>query len=484
MYQRDRLYIGGDWVPSTGDARLEVVNPATEEPAGHAPAGTAADLARAVDAARTAFDGGRWPRLSPGDRAEILDALADELTERAEEIAEVITAESGLPIRLVRMAHVGGPIATLRYAAGLARTHPFEQDRQGRLYRFRVRQLPVGVVGAIVPWNIPLLGACAKIGPALAAGCTVVLKPSPETPLSSFFLAEVAESVGLPPGVLNVVPADHEAGSELITNPRVDKISFTGSTAAGKRVAAACAEQIKRCSLELGGNAAAVILDDADPMETANHLIGMSLANNNGEACIVQGRVLVPERRAGEYVEAICAAAKGIPTGDPTDARTMLGPMVTSRHRDRVMDYIRMGSTEGARLVHGGGRPAGLDRGWYVEPTVFDSADNTMRVVREEIFGPVVTVIPYRTDAEAVALANDTEYGLSGAVFSADPQRATSAAHRMRAGSVYVNGALMIEANAPFGGFKQSGIGREGGPEGLAEFLETQAVYWPSAIPD
>ena len=484
MYQRDRLYIGGEWVPSTGDDRLQVVNPATEEPTGHAPGGTPADLARAVGAARAAFDGGRWPALSPSDRAELLDALADELDGRADEIAEVITAESGLPIRLVRLIHVGGPVATLKYAASLARTHPFEQDRQGRLYRFRVRQLPVGVVGAIVPWNIPLLGACAKLGPALAAGCSVVLKPAAETPLSSFYLADAAEAVGFPPGVLNIVPADREAGAHLVTNPGVDKITFTGSTAAGKRIAAICAEQVKRCALELGGNAAAIVLDDADPMETANHLVGMSLANNNGEACIVQGRVLVPERRAGEYVEALCAAAKGIPTGDPTDARTMLGPMVTSQHRDRVMDYIRMGSHEGARLVHGGGRPVGLERGWYVEPTVFDSADNNMRVVREEIFGPVVTVIPYRSDAEAVALANDTEYGLSGAVFSADPQRATQAAHRIRAGSVYVNGAIMIEANAPFGGFKQSGIGREGGPEGLAEYLETQSVFWPTTIPD
>jgi aldehyde dehydrogenase (NAD+) len=483
MYARDRLYIGGQWLPSTGNRRIVVVNPATEEPIGHVPEGTPEDMAAAVAAARSAMDGGRWLCLNPADRAELLDALADGLMRRADEIAAAITAESGLPIRFVEMAHVAVPIGSLRYAASLARTVSFEQDRQGKRFRFRVRHLPVGVVGAIAPWNMPLISAAAKIGPALAVGCTVVLKPSSQTPLSTFYLADVAEEIGIPPGVLNIVPADRRATAALIAHPSVDKITFTGSTAAGKRVAVACAEQIKRCSLELGGNAAAVILDDAPPEETAAELINMSLTNNNGEACIMQGRVLVPERRASEYVEAICAAAKLIPTGDPTDPDTALGPMVTRGHRDRVLNYIRMGIDEGARVVLGGSRPTGLERGWYVEPTVLDNCDNAMRVVREEIFGPVLTVVPYRTDAEAVAIANDTEYGLSGSVWSADPGRAAAAGMRIRAGSMYINGAFMIEANAPFGGFKQSGLGREGGPEVLGDYLEPQAIYLPGALP-
>jgi aldehyde dehydrogenase (NAD+) len=479
MYARDRLYIGGEWLPSSDDGRLLVTNPATEEVIGQVPEGTPEDIARAVEAARRAVDAGRWLCLGPADRAELLDALADGLTARADEIAQVITAESGLPIRIVRAFHVAGPVSALRHSANLARTTHFEQDRQGRLYRFRVRHLPVGVVGAIVPWNLPLVSACAKIGPALAAGCSVVLKPSPQTPLSAYYLAEIAAEVGIPPGVLNIVPADRRASAALVTHPMVDKITFTGSTAAGKRIAVSCAEQVKRYTLELGGNAAAIILDDAPPEETAAQLISMSLTNNNGEACIVQGRVLVPEKRAREYTEAICAAAKTIPIGDPAEEETSLGPMVTRAHQEKVLNYIRVGVDEGARIVLGGGRPPGLDRGWYVEPTVLDHADNSMRVVREEIFGPVLTVVPYRTEREAIELANDSEYGLSGSVWSADPGRATAAGMRIRAGSVYINGAFMIEANAPFGGFKQSGIGREGGQDVLLEFLEPQAIYLP-----
>ncbi|GAA3446580.1 aldehyde dehydrogenase [Planomonospora venezuelensis] len=480
MHVRDELYIGGAWTASTGTGRIEVENPATEEVIGYVPDGTPEDMGRAVGAARAAFDRGPWPGTSPAERAGAIDAFAAALTARAGELTEVITAETGLPITVVGLAHVRPAIATLAYYAELARTTEFEEERPGARSPFRVRRLPAGVVAAIVPWNIPLLGACAKLGPALAAGCTAVLKPSPETPLSACLLADAAHEAGLPAGVLNVVPAGREAGAALVAHPGVDKVTFTGSTAAGKRIAAVCAERMTRYSLELGGNAACILLEDAPVERAAAGVAGMSLMNNNGEACIVQGRILVPRARHDEFTEALCAVAREIPLGDPADPRTLLGPMVSRAHLERVLGHIGTGTAEGARLACGGKRPEGLDRGWYVEPTVFAGADNGMRVVREEIFGPVVTVIPYDSEEEAVAIANDTEYGLSGSVWSRDPLRAAEVGARIRAGSIYVNGALRLDAAAPFGGFKESGIGREGGPEGLAEYLEPQVVFVPA----
>ncbi|MFI0356020.1 aldehyde dehydrogenase [Actinomadura sp. 9N407] len=480
----DELYIGGTWVPSTRSGRIEVENPATEEIIGSVPDGTAADMRRAVDAARDAFDTGPWPRMEPAERADLIDALAAALTRRAARLAETITGETGLPITVVKPAHTHAAIATLGYYARLIRVTPFEEERPGARFPFRLRRLPTGVVAAIVPWNIPLLGACAKIGPALAAGCTVVLKPSPETPLSACMLAEAAHEAGLPPGVLNVVPAGREAGAALVAHPGVDKVTFTGSTAAGKRIAVACAERTARCSLELGGNAASIVLDDAPAGRVAAGAVGMGLVNNNGEACVVQGRILVPRTREKEIVEAIRAAAETVPPGDPADPATLLGPMITQAHRDRVLGYVGTGIEEGAVLVHGGRRPAGLERGWYVEPTVLSGVGNDMRVAREEIFGPVLTVIAYDGEEEAVAIANDTEYGLSGSVWSADPERAAAVGTRIRAGSIYVNGAFRLDADAPFGGFKESGIGREGGPEALAEFLEPQSMFLPAEARD
>jgi betaine-aldehyde dehydrogenase len=476
----DELYIGGTWVPSTGPGRIEVENPATEETAGRVPDGTPADMERAVDAARDAFDTGPWPRMTPDARAAALEAMADALTARAEELAGTIVTETGLPITIVELAHARPAIATLRHYARLVRTTAFEEERPGARSPFRLRRLPSGVVAAIVPWNIPVLGACAKIGPALAAGCTAVLKPSPETPLSACLLAEAAHEAGLPPGVLNVVPGGREAGAALVAHPGVDKVTFTGSTAAGKRIAAVCAERMKRYSLELGGNAATIVLDDAPAERVAAGAVAMGPANNNGEACIAQGRILVPRAREHELAEAIAAAARARPVGDPADPRTLLGPMITRGHRERVLGYVASGIAEGADLVHGGRVPEGLDRGWYVEPTVFAGVGNGMRIAREEIFGPVLTVIPYDGEEEAVALANDTEYGLSGSVWAADPERAAAVGTRIRAGSIFVNGTLRLDADAPFGGFKESGVGREGGPEALAEYLEPQVMFLPA----
>jgi aldehyde dehydrogenase (NAD+) len=473
---RDHLYIGGVWAEPAGSERIDVVSPATEEVIAQVPEGNVADIDRAVQAARDAFDHGAWPRAALAERAQVLSGFADALAARTDEFAAVISSEGGFPIGLVP-GQVVRAIDFVRYYADLIRTASPEETRATSTGGAVVRHLPVGVVGAIVPWNIPLLGALPKIAPALAAGCTVVHKPSPETPLSAFILAEAAQASGLPAGVLNVVPASLEGSRRLVDHPGVDHIAFTGSSAVGRDIAGACGKQLKRYSLELGGNAAAIVLDDAPLQLVARGLMMTGLVLNNGEACIAQRRVLVPRARRDEIAEALAAAAKSIPVGAPDDPGILVGPMITKAHQQRVLGYCDIGRDEGAKVAAGGGRPAGLDRGWYVEPTVLVDVHNGMRVAREEIFGPLVCVIPYDTEQEAIAIASDTEYGLSSSVWTADPVRGAELGKNLRVGSVYVNGALNLDPNVPFGGFKQSGIGREFGPEGLAEYQETQAVF-------
>jgi betaine-aldehyde dehydrogenase len=334
------------------------------------------------------------------------------------------------------------------------------------------------VVGAIVPWNVPLFTTMLKLAPAMAAGCTVVLKPAPETPLDAYILAEAAEAAGVPAGVLNIVAAGREVGEHLVTHPGVDKIAFTGSTAAGRAIAALCGQLLRRCTLELGGKSAAVICDDADVDTTIAGLLPASTMNN-GQACVAQTRLLVPNSRKAEFTDAIAAAVGALVVGDPADPATQVGPLTSARQRERVEGYIAAGRDQGATVAVGGGRPAGFDRGWYVEPTVFADVDNGMRIAQEEIFGPVLAVIGYDDVDDAVAIANDSEYGLSGSVWSADVERATAIANRMQTGTVSVNG-FMIEFCAPFGGFKNSGLGRELGPEGLAHYLEYKTVMYPS----
>ena len=341
-----------------------------------------------------------------------------------------------------------------------------------------VRREPVGVVGAIVPWNVPLYVTMSKLAPALVAGCTIVLKPAPETPLDAYILAEAFAEAGLPKGVLNIVSAGREVGEHLVKHPDVDKISFTGSTAAGKRIMSLCGEQLKRVSLELGGKSAAVILDDADLDTTIPGLLPNSLMNN-GEACVAQTRILAPRDRYQEVVDRLVEAVRAMPVGDPMDPATQIGPLVASRQRDRVEGYIAIGQEEGAKVAIGGGRPAGADKGWYVEPTVFVGVDNKMRIAQEEIFGPVVAVIPYDGEADAVRIANDSSYGLSGTVWTADPARGVDVARKVRTGTYTVNG-FVLDFATPFGGFKQSGIGRELGPEGLEEYLELKSVNLPA----
>jgi betaine-aldehyde dehydrogenase len=340
-----------------------------------------------------------------------------------------------------------------------------------------VRREPVGVVGAIVPWNVPLFVTMLKLAPALAAGATVVLKPAPETPLDAVLLAEAIREAELPAGVVNIVPAGREVGEHLVTHPGVDKISFTGSTAAGRRIAALCGERLKRVTLELGGKSAAIILDDADLGSTIAGLLPAAMMNN-GQACMAQTRVLASRRRYAEVVEGLVEAVCALPVGDPTAPETFCGPLVAARQRERVESYIRAGREEGAAIAVGGGRPAGLARGWYVEPTVFTRVDNRMRIAREEIFGPVIAVIAYDDETDAVRIANDSDYGLSGTVWTADVDRGLDVARRVRTGTYTVNGFWM-EFSAPFGGFKCSGIGRELGPEGLEAYLEPKTIHLP-----
>ncbi|WP_174189410.1 aldehyde dehydrogenase [Nocardia barduliensis] len=477
MSNYDRLFVGGQWRAPSSDRTLEVVSPHTETVIARLAAPAHADVDAAVAAARDAFDHGPWRHSSVAERVAAVRDLAERYTAREPELAELVTAEMGAPLRFSRSAHVRLPGVMMRALADVAANFVWEETRPGYLGAdVLVCHEPVGVVAAIVPWNMPVFLTVAKLIPALLAGCTVVLKPSPETPLDAYLMAELLMDSAIPPGVVSIVPGDGELGAYLVAHPGVDKASFTGSTAAGRRVAVACAQALRRVSLELGGKSAAVVLDDADPEQVA---IGAQVAAlmNGGQACVAQTRILVPRNRYREYVSALSEMVWRLRVGDPADEATDIGPLVSARQRDRVHGYLETGLREGARAVVGGtGTPPGCDRGWYVRPTLFTDVDPGMRIAREEIFGPVVTVLAYDGDDEAVALADATEYGLSGSVWSADPERALAVARRIRSGTVGINQAYSMDPVAPFGGVKASGIGREFGREGLADYLTTKSV--------
>ena len=477
MLVHDRLFIGGGWVVPAGSGRLDVVSPYSEQPIARFPEATPADMDRAVTAARAAFDTGPWPHTAPAERADVLARAADHLDARSEELAALITAEMGSTTLFSQFVQVPVPIRQLRWYAELIRGYPFEEDRGRGRARSLVVHEPVGVVAAIVPWNTPLLVTMSKVAPALAAGCTVVLKPAPETPLDARVLAEAFHEAGLPPGVLNVVPAGREVGEHLVRHPGVDKVAFTGSTAAGRRIAGLCAERLARVSLELGGKSAAIVLDDASIEATVRGLSTLSFVNS-GQACVAQTRVLVSRERHDELVDAFAESAAAMAVGDPSDPATIIGPLAAERQRERVESYVALGRQEGATVVVGGGRPASQPTGWFVEPTVFTGVRNDMRIAREEIFGPVVSVIAYDDPDDAVAIANDSDYGLAGSVWTADVDAGVEIARRVRTGTYSVNGAQQA-SSAPFGGFKQSGIGREFGPEGLRLYLETKSIAVP-----
>ncbi|MGH3244138.1 MAG: aldehyde dehydrogenase [Spirillospora sp.] len=473
MREHDRLFIGGEWTTPAGTATIDVISPHTEEVIGRVPEGTEADIDAAVDAARRAFDDGPWPRMTPAERAGIVGRLSAIYAERQGAMAELVTAEMGSPIMFSVFGQAAVPQLVLQYYVDLAAAYTWEDERPGMLGPVTVTREPVGVVAAIVPWNVPQFTLMLKLAPALIAGCTVVAKPSPEAPLDGFLLAEWIEEAGIPDGVVNIVPAGREAGAHLVAHPGVDKVSFTGSTAAGREIAQVCGRQLKRVTLELGGKSAAIVLDDADLTAT---LEGFKLAAlmNNGEACAAQTRVLASRRRYDEVADALAAMVGGLVVGDPADYGTEIGPLVSERQRERVENYIRVGEDEGAKLITGGlDRPH--DRGWYVAPTVFRDVGNEMRIAREEIFGPVLVLIPYDDEDDAVAIANDSEYGLGGSVWTSDVDHGIDIARRVRTGSCGVN-MYTLDPNTPFGGYKNSGLGRELGPEGLLAYLEHKSI--------
>ncbi|WP_019926659.1 aldehyde dehydrogenase [Nocardia sp. BMG111209] len=480
LLYRDAFWIGGAWTEPAAAHRFPVVSPSSEEIVGAVPAATGPDIDRAVAAARAAFDTGPWPRLDPAERGAILVRAAEILHRRAADIAAITVEEIACPV-----GNPGSQTALVapvfEYYGRLAGSVDFERVVRDGGRAGIVTQEPVGVVGAIIPWNSPVTLAAWKTAPALAAGCTVVIKPPPEAPLSTFVLAEALHEAGLPEGVVNVVPGGREVGEHLVTHPGVDKIAFTGSTAAGKRIMSLCGEQVKRVSLELGGKSACVLLADADVATVIPAVVGIGM-NRSGQVCAAQTRILVHRNRYDEALAAAGATASGIPVGDPHDPVTVIGPLVAQRQRTRVEGYIGDAVEHGARVVTGGKRPAHLPRGWYVEPTILGDVDNGMRVAREEIFGPVLCLIPFGDEDEAVRIANDSPYGLSGGVWSADPARALAVARRLRTGSININADYPPYPLVPFGGFKQSGLGRELGPEGLANFLEPRSIGVPASL--
>ena len=476
MHVHEKLFIGGEWVEPAGTDVIEVISPHSEEVVGRVPEGTTADIDRAVAAARRAFDEGEWPRLSPEERIAAVQRFSDIYAARMMDMAQVITTEMGSPISFSQLAQSPAPWMMLNTFIQTAKDLDWEEERTGVLGSpVIVRSEGVGVVGAIVPWNVPQFVTMSKLAPALLSGSTIVIKPSPETPLDAMLMAELLEEAGIPKGVVSVIPAGREVGEHLVRHRGVDKIAFTGSTAAGRTIASICGEQLKRVSLELGGKSAAIILDDADLAATMEGLKFASLMNN-GQACVAQTRILASRSQYDTVVEALAETVRGMTVGDPDDATTEIGPLVAERQQERVEKYIALGQEEGARVVIGGnGRPAGFDKGWYVQPTVFADVDNSMRIAQEEIFGPVLAVIPFDDVDDAVRIANDSDFGLAGSVWTGDPEAGMDVARRVRTGTFGVNQYTM-DFVAPFGGFKASGIGREFGREGLEHYLELKTI--------
>ena len=467
---RDKLYIGGDWVEPSGAERIEVVNPATEEVIGHVPSGTTEDVDRAVAAARAAFES--WSQTSREERAGYLGAIASGMQERAQEIVTTIASELGMPLALSQAIQLGLPLNAFAQMPQWMEGVEWEQTIGNSLI---VRE-PVGVVGAITPWNYPLHQIAGKLAPALAAGCTVVLKPASQTPLCTFILAEIMDAAGLPAGVFNLVTGPGRAiGERLASHPDVDMVSFTGSTAVGRRIAELAAQTVKPTAMELGGKSPNVVLDDADLERAIPDAVAKCFLNS-GQTCSALTRLIVPREKLEQVEQIAKAAAESFTPGDPFERSTRLGPLVSEEQQQTVKEYIRKGIDEGAKLVTGGLEPPeGLEHGYFVRPTVFSEVRNDMTIAQEEIFGPVLSIIPYDDEDEAVRIANDSMYGLAGGVWSGDEERAKRVARQIRTGQVEINGGAFNPA-APFGGYKQSGYGRENGPLSIEDFLQVKAM--------
>ena len=479
----DRFFIDGQWAQPSSNATIDVINSSTEEVFLRVAEAKEADVNKAVAAAKKAFDKGPWPRLSHAERAKYLYAIAKELEARVADSAEIWSTESGV-ISPIAKGGSAGLAGIYKYYGDLAETYAWEEERtpgpgSGK-YGMIVRE-PVGVVGAIVPWNAPGSLIAYKVAPALIAGCTVILKASPEAPGAAYLLAEIAEKVGLPQGVLNVLTADREVSELLVRHPDVDKIAFTGSTAAGKKIGSICGERIARCTLELGGKSAGVVLDDYDVAKAAKSIARMA-PFLSGQVCSSLTRIIVTKARHDALVEALAEAFKGIKVGSAFEEGTQMGPLAMSRQRDRVEHYIKAGKDAGFKVATGGGRPANLKKGFFIEPTVFANVDNNSVIAREEIFGPVLSVIPADNEEQAIDIANDTPFGLNASVFTNDAAKAYAVSRRLRSGTVGHN-SFRTDFSIAFGGFKQSGIGREGSTEGLKNYLETKTVILDEAPP-
>ncbi|WP_030933913.1 aldehyde dehydrogenase [Streptomyces sp. NRRL B-24720] len=477
--EHTELFIGGRWVQPTGTDVIEVVSPHDGQIIGRVPHAAVADVDRAVAAAREAFDHGPWPRMTVQERLEVIGRITELMGARAQEFAQVISRQNGSPISWSLTNQVMGAIGHFAVTAQVAAAFPFHEEKQGMRTPLVVRREPVGVVAAIVPWNVPQFTSSSKLAPALAAGCTVILKPSPETPLDAYLFAEVAAAAGLPEGVLSVLPADREVSEYLVSHPDIDKVAFTGSVGAGKRVMEVAAKNLTRVTLELGGKSAAIVLPDADADDVVRTVMTGSYLNN-GQACVALTRILLPRERYEELAGRIVEAVTALKVGDPLEEETQVGPLVSRRQQARNLEYISIGQEEGAKLLTGGGVPEGLEKGAYVEPTLLGDVTNDMRIAREEIFGPVVCLMPYGTEEEAVAIANDSDFGLSGAVVTADVDHGLEIAQRIRTGTFTVNG-FCIDLTAPFGGYKNSGIGREFGAAGLTAYLEQKTIALPAS---
>ncbi len=473
----ENFFIDGKWTPPASSSRIDVIGANTGLSIGSVPDGTEADVDKAVAAARRALDGG-WADSAPAERAAVLNKFADALEKRGERLSRTVSMQNGMPLSISEPFEGGYVCGLLRYYAALATAIVTEEVRASPMgFNTLVRRGPVGVVGGIVPWNYPVVLSMMKIGPALATGCTIVLKPSPGTVLDCYIVAEAAEEAGIPAGVINWVPGGRELGAYLVSHPGIDKVAFTGSTAAGRKIGEVCGRLLRPVSLELGGKSAGIVLDDAK-MEDV--MAGMLFAGfgNNGQTCALSTRVLAPASRYDEVVEAFAAMAKGLKVGNSLDKATQIGPLASSEHRGRVEGYIAKGKTE-ARLVAGGGRPKGVGDGWFVEPTIFADVLNSATIAQEEIFGPVLSIIKYTDEDDAVKIANDSEFGLGGTVWSSDSKRAQNVARRVQTGTIGVNG-YVIDLASPFGGIKASGLGRELGPESLAAYQQLKSIYLPA----